>query len=251
MKQFTADNINLKYIILGKGAPLLFLHGGGLNALSYKKSIDLLSKKYQVIAPDIPCFGKSTVPRDLWDFEDFADFFSQFIDSLGVDEIVVVGHSFGGGVALALASKNKKISKIILADTAGVAPNYSPLKLIFLLVRKTFLGFLIYKNKTISLLMVRDFFRGIFKNFFAIKRIWKIFIKSIYKEYHFFGKITQPTFIVWGNSDEIFPKENAQRINQLVKDSKIEYVSGNHDWPLLMPDSFFSLIYKASEQNTT
>ena len=70
---FEADGISLKYITTGKGMPLLFLHGGGVSAFTYKNNFELLSQKYHVIAPDIPCFGESSIPNKLWDFEDFAN----------------------------------------------------------------------------------------------------------------------------------------------------------------------------------
>ncbi|MBD3329290.1 hypothetical protein GF357_02240 [Candidatus Dojkabacteria bacterium] len=66
---FETDNIQIKYTSMGKGKPLLFLHGGGVRALTYKKNLELLSQRYHVIAPDIPGFGKSSVPEELWNFE--------------------------------------------------------------------------------------------------------------------------------------------------------------------------------------
>lgn len=243
-KIFEADGIKLNYIIIGKGAPLLFLHGGGVNALTYKKNFELLSQKYQVIAPDIPCFGKSSIPNKLWNFEDFANFFSKFVDFLKLNQVVLVGHSFGGGIALNLAQKNKKISKLILIDSAGLSPDYSTLKFMYLLVAKTFRGFFLFGNKLVSLAILRYFFKEMFGNFLSIPKIWKFVFNSIYMESDIFDKIKQPTFIFWGNTDEIFPKKFAQKMNQLISNSKLEYVEGNHDWVILMPQKFFSLISK-------
>ncbi len=243
-KFFKADGITLKYFTTGKGTSLLFLHGGGVDILTYKKNLELLSQKYHVIAPDIPCFGKSSVPSEIWDFEDFAKFFSKFIDSLNLDNIVLVGHSFGGGIAINLAFKNKKISKLVLINSAGIPPNYSPLKFLYLLVAKTVRGFFLCDKKILSLVMLRDFFKNVFRKFLSLSRIWKIIINSIYKESEVFEKINQPTFIFWGDSDEIFSKKVGQRMKQRINNSKFELVEGNHDWALLMPEKFFSLIQK-------
>jgi len=153
-KFFEVDGIRSNYITIGKGTPLLFLHGGGVSALTYKKNYELLSEKYQVIAPDIPCFGKSSVPNELWNLKDFANFFSKFVDSLRFDKIILVGHSFGGGIALNLAPKNKKISKLILVDSAGLSPDYFPLKFMHLLIVKTFRGLFLFENKLMSLVII-------------------------------------------------------------------------------------------------
>jgi len=95
-----------------------------------------------------------------------------------------------------------------------------------------------------SLTILRDFFKEVFRNFLSIPKIWKIVSNSIHEKYEVFDKISQPTFIFWGNTDEIFPKKFAQKMDQLISNSKLEYVEGNHDWSLLMPQIFFNLISK-------
>ncbi|MBU1110062.1 alpha/beta hydrolase [Patescibacteria group bacterium] len=243
---FEADSIQLKYLTAGKGRPLLFLHGGGVNALTYKKNLELLSRKYHIIAPDIPCFGKSSIPNKLWDFKDYATFFSKFIATLSLDNIILVGHSFGGGIALNLALQNKKITKLILLDSAGIPPSYSALKMVSLLVIKTFRGLLLFENKLISLILLRDFATQLFRNFFSIHKIYRIVTNSFFREYDAFNKISQPTYIFWGNSDEIFSKNIAQKMNQLISNSRLEFVDGNHDWCLLMPQKLYNLICKVA-----
>ncbi len=245
-KFFEADGIRLKYITAGQGEPLLFLHGGGVNALTYIKNFELLSQKYFVIAPDIPCFGQFSVPNELWSFDDFANFFSKFIDSLTVNNIILVGHSFGGGIAISLAPKNKKISKLILLDSAGIPPDYSSLKVIYLLFVKTCHGLFLFQNKILSLVMLRDFFKEFFRHLFSLPQICKIVKNSVFREYDVFKKISQPTHIFWGNTDEVFPKKSAQKMNQLISNSKLEYIEGNHDWCLLMPQEFFKMISKVT-----
>ena len=246
-KIFEAEGIRLNYSTVGKGIPLLFLHGGGISALTYKKNFELLSEKFYVIAPDIPCFGKSSIPNQIWGFEDFALFFSKFIDSLALENIVLVGHSFGGGIALHLAPKNNKISKLILVDSAGLLPEHSSIKFTLLLVYKTFRGFFLFENKAISIKIFRDFWIEVFRNFLYSPRIWKIVFNSIYGKSHVFEEIKQPTFIFWGNSDEIFPTKNAENMDSLISNSKLKYIKGNHDWLLLMPQQFFTLVSEVAE----
>ena len=245
-KIFESNGIKLKYVIMGKGMPLLFLHGGGVSALTYKKNFELLSQKYQVIAPDIPCFGKSSIPNELWNFGDFADYFSKFINYLKIDKVILVGHSFGGGIALHLAPKNKIISKLILIDSAGLPPDYSTSKLIYLLIAKTFHSLFLFENKSMSLVIIRDFFKEMFRNFLSIPKILNILSNSIYMKSDVFEIIKKPTFIFWGNIDEIFPKKFAQKMSRLISNSKLEYVEGNHDWVLLMPQKFFNLVSKVT-----
>src|SRR3989338_3441985 len=110
-KIFQYNKISIKYFQKGAGQVILFLHGGGVRALTCLKILNPLSENYNVIAPDIPCFGESSVPDEIWGLEEYADFFDKFIDFLGINDIIVIGHSLGGGIALNLATKNRSVQK--------------------------------------------------------------------------------------------------------------------------------------------
>ena len=242
--KFYSDGITLNYITKGKGKPILFLHGGGLKALTYKKNLELLSKKYKVIAPDIPGFGNSSTPTKLWDFEDYANFFSKFIDSLNLKNIMIIGHSFGGGIAMNLATKNKRVSKLILIDSAGIAPKHSLNKIIYLLHIEMAHNIFSAKNEEISLTISSDFITRFFKNSLTVSHMFKITNNALFKKYTCFNKITQPTFIFWGYNDEVFTRDIAKKFNKRIKNSQLEYINGEHVWCLMMPEKLFELILK-------
>ncbi len=241
---FENKDVKMRYFLIGKGKPLLFLHGGGVDALTYQKSLELLSKNYQVIAPDLPCFGGSSVPKELWGFSEFSDFFSKFISHLKLKEITLVGHSFGGGIALRLALKSKKVSKLILVDSMGIRFQDSLLKIIPLMSRKTAREFLILENKSASKVIVKSFFSGVFKNRSSLSRIYSILEKTIKQDFDLFNKIKQPTVILWGDKDEVIPFKLGEEMKKKIKNSKLICVKGNHDWCILKPEKFVDLIKK-------
>ena len=104
-KTYSASGIKMHYITAGKGKPLLFLHGVLADAMIYSNMLKPFAKKYKIIAVDLPCFGKSGTPKEVWDFRDYAAFLNRFIASLGIKKLVVMGHSFGGGIAFCMAAK--------------------------------------------------------------------------------------------------------------------------------------------------
>jgi len=63
----------------------------------YSNMLKPFAKKYKIIAVDLPCFGKSGTPKDVWDFRDYAAFLNKFVASLKIKKLIVMGHSFGGG----------------------------------------------------------------------------------------------------------------------------------------------------------
>ncbi|MBD3329289.1 alpha/beta fold hydrolase [Candidatus Dojkabacteria bacterium] len=168
--------------------------------------------------------------------------FSKFIDSLELNSVTLVGHSFGGGIALNLAPINDRVSKLILIDSAGLSPNYFDSKFVYLLTLKTVRSFFLSRNKLLSLLILGDFLREVFKKFFSIPKVWNIVRKSIFHDAKTFEKIKQPTYIFWGNSDEIFSSQLAHKMAQLIGNSTLKFIDGNHDWLLLMPHDFYELV---------
>jgi pimeloyl-ACP methyl ester carboxylesterase len=116
----TADGVRLHYVERGTGTPLVLLHGNGSMIEDFESSglIDLAAKKYRVIAFDRPGFGHSKRPRTtIWTPEAQADLLAAALKQMGVQRPIVLGHSWGTLVALALASKYPgEIQALVLAS---------------------------------------------------------------------------------------------------------------------------------------
>ncbi|MCG2577925.1 alpha/beta hydrolase [Dechloromonas sp. XY25] len=100
------DGVRLHYIEHGTGPAVLLLHGNGAQAMDFVGCglVEQLASRYRVIAIDRPGFGYSARPRDrLWTPKAQATLMRRACAELGVQEPIVLGHSFGTQVALALA----------------------------------------------------------------------------------------------------------------------------------------------------
>ncbi len=87
----------------GKGAPLVLIHGF---CETHEVWLDLagrLAEKCRVLIPDLPGFGASKLPQTPFSLSDIASEMWHWLDGLGVQKPVLVGHSLGGYVALAMA----------------------------------------------------------------------------------------------------------------------------------------------------
>lgn len=234
---YDKEGIHLVYKRFGKGKTLFFLHGAGVDSDTYMESLNVLSNDFEIIAPDIPCFGKSGIPEKIWDFEDYGRFFSDFIDSLGIKDIILIGHSFGGGVSAAVSKSNKKISKLVLVNSAGIPIPYPVYMLILKIIIKGVKDTLLMRNTTAKSMM-KNFLLLLLNRPKDLKKVLKISIGSIYKSYDFFRDIDVKTFILWGENDELFKKHNASLLKSMIKNSEITYISGCHDWCILNPKKF-------------
>lgn len=79
---------------------LLFLHGWGINKFYWMNQFAFFAKKYRVIAPDMPGFGESGKNRKSWTVEDYGRDVSAILNKLDLKNVIVIGHSMSGAIAL-------------------------------------------------------------------------------------------------------------------------------------------------------
>lgn len=123
--EINIDGLKINYINKGKGNNVLLLHGWGVDTDLYKNIINDVSKYSNVYALDLPGFGKSAEPKEVWDLDMYVSLVEKFIEKMGLDRLTLIGHSFGGRIIIKLANKNGlkfKINKIILMGSAGIKP---------------------------------------------------------------------------------------------------------------------------------
>ena len=100
------DGVDLHYVERGEGPPVVLIHGNAVTHADFIASglMDRLARKHRVIAFDRPGFGHSSRPRDrLWTPAAQADLLRAALERLGIERPVVVGHSMGTMVAMAMA----------------------------------------------------------------------------------------------------------------------------------------------------
>ena len=114
----------------GSGSPLLMLHGGGPGASgvsNYSRNIAALARRFRVLVPDLPGYGKSDKALSRTDpFGDLAESMLGLLDALGVRRAAVVGNSLGGACALRMAlERPQRISRLVLMGPGGIGTSRS------------------------------------------------------------------------------------------------------------------------------
>lgn len=115
--------VKLFYEEKGNGPPILLIHGFGASTYTWRHIAPDLARDYRVIAVDMKGFGQSDKPfDDGYSVFDQADLLAQLIEDLDLRDLTIVGHSFGGGVALVLVLDQDerlkgRISKLVLLDS--------------------------------------------------------------------------------------------------------------------------------------
>ena len=125
-----AGNRAIHLVEAGSGSPLLMLHGGGPGASgvsNYSRNIAALARRFRVLVPDLPGYGKSDKALSRTDpFGDLAESMLGLLDALGVRRAAVVGNSLGGACALRMAlERPQRISRLVLMGPGGIGTSRS------------------------------------------------------------------------------------------------------------------------------
>lgn len=115
------------FVRAGSGPALLLLHGLGCDHTTWAPVLAQLAERYTVIAPDLLGHGQSDKPRGDYSLGGYANGMRDLLTILGVDKVTVVGHSFGGGVAMQFAYQfPERTERLVLVATGGLGPEVTP-----------------------------------------------------------------------------------------------------------------------------
>jgi len=221
----------MNYEIFGDGDPLLLLHGWGGEINSMLPIINTYKERYKVIVVDFPGHGKSDLAPS-WNVTDYMEYIHSFINSLGINDLIVLGHSFGGRVGILLsATYPKLVKKLILVDSGGIIPKRS-LKYYFKLYSykfaKHFMKLVIRDKEKYEYYIEEKRRKRSSNDFNALKpEMRSTFIKVVNQNLKpYLKKITCPTLIIFGEFDEDTPVYMGKILHKGIKNS-VFYVFEN------------------------
>src|SRR6185369_1581798 len=117
----------LCYYDVGRGAPLVLLHGVGGDADQWAFVLGQLSAAHRVIAIDLPGFGRSDKPAIEYRVEGYVEFLDRFLTAIGIDRASLLGHSFGGWIVASFAlAFPQRVDRLVLVDSAGIDAGAQP-----------------------------------------------------------------------------------------------------------------------------
>lgn len=128
----TADGNTMPYVVTGEGdATVLLVHCWMCDRTFWSAQIPVLSTRYRTIAVDLPGHGEATDDRENWRVADFGVDVAGLIQGLGLDNVVLVGHSMGGPASLrAAALAGDRVRGVVAVDTLHDAEYDFPAELI-------------------------------------------------------------------------------------------------------------------------
>jgi len=112
------NGVNIAFTDTGKSdTTLLFIHGWAINKEYWANQVSYFGKQYRVVTIDLPGFGQSGKNRDKWDTDTYSKDISSVIDALNLKNVILVGHSMSGDIALQATVNNpNKIIALVGVD---------------------------------------------------------------------------------------------------------------------------------------
>jgi pimeloyl-ACP methyl ester carboxylesterase len=228
--------------------PLLLVHGWAISTAPYQEILTLLAQHHSLIAPDLPGFARSNCPQLLQDYHSYATLLLKFVDALSLQKVHLVGHSFGGGIAIEMASlEPQRIQSLILVDSTGIPVD----SILALLLRRAIEMPAQLSLSKLKLLLVdipQVFIRNLAFNPKQVIQSLALSLKADVRSA--LPQIQSPCLLLWSERDLTIPLSIAQELSQRIQHAQLVTVpEGFHEWALLHPNKFVSIVSGFITQN--
>lgn len=240
------DGLRARFSATGSGADVVLMHGWGCDLSIWNGVYDHLEKAgFRVTSLDFPGFGESVEPSVPWGMEEYAAWFEKFLATRGIEDPVLIGHSFGGRVALIHASR-KPVGKVVLVDAAGVKPRRSAgyyMKVLSFKAFKCLAPIVLGKRKATELIEARRAKAGS-ADYNAASPTMRGTLSRVVNEdlRRFMPSISAPTLLVWGEKDTATPLKDAKTMERLISDAGLVVFPGAGHYSFLERPAQFAAI---------
>jgi pimeloyl-ACP methyl ester carboxylesterase len=242
------------YAVIGHGLPVLFLHGWGLGDHAYRGVVRrIASHGCRVYAPALPGFGHTpSLPPRSFSLAGYAAWAEEFIRNVGPDEpVVVVGHSFGGGVAIRFAHDfPAAVRALVLVNSIGGSAWRRGKTLKSMRQRPLWDWGLHFpadvwplpQARKVIPVMLEDAVPNLMRN---PRALWKVGNLArgadLQPELEELKRRGLPVTVIWARRDGIIPRESFDALCVAVGATG-RVVDGSHSWLLADPDAFSEII---------
>ncbi|WP_374945493.1 alpha/beta fold hydrolase [Agreia sp.] len=246
-RSIVVGGVDTNYHDVGEGPVLLMLHGSGPGVsawANWRGVIPDLATRFRVIAPDLLGFGRTRPSAEqTYDISSWMDHLHGFIDALGLEQLSVVGNSFGGGLALRVAiSRPDAVTRLVVMGSVGVPSTITPgLEAVW--------GFTPSFENMRRLLDIFAFDSSRATDELAKLRLAAATRSGVHEAYAQMFRaprqraldemnvpeadlksITQPTLILHGRDDRVIPLSNSIALNALIDDSQLHVFGRCGHW---------------------
>jgi 2-hydroxymuconate-semialdehyde hydrolase len=258
-RRVDAGGIHTNYLEAGHGRPVVMLHGSGPGVSAFanwRLTIPTLAESFRVVAPDLVGFGFSDRPAGIdYTMTTWVSQMEGFVDALGLDSFAVVGNSFGGALALRLATLHpERVDGLVLMGSVGVPfpltdgldnvwgyePSVAAMRKVldcFAFDRSLVDDELVEVRYRAS---IEPGFQESYASMFPAPR--QRWIDALVTDDDAIRAIGCPTLIVHGREDAVIPVSTSMRLFELIPDARLHLFGGCGHWTQIEKAAEFNVL---------
>lgn len=217
------NDININYIKYGnnKKDTVVLLHGWGQNIDMMKPVGNYLEDDYNILIIDLPGFGESTEPTYAWSLDDYVEAVRKIIEKEKIKNPIVMGHSFGGKLAILYAAKYDTKKLVLFAPPINHNHKVSMKSKVLKSIKK------LPMMDKIGEKMKKHMGSTDYRNASPVMR--EILVNHVNTDiYDKLDDIKASTLIIWGEEDMAVNPSVAYEIESKIKDSGVVMLPGTH-----------------------
>ncbi|HTZ08002.1 MAG TPA: alpha/beta fold hydrolase [Acidimicrobiales bacterium] len=236
----------------GEGAPVVFLHGWGLDHRVYKRALGrLVAGGAHVIAPALPGFGgTASLPAPEQTLAGYAGWVVRFLDAVGVGEPVeLLGHSFGGGVAILVAHDHpEQVRGLVLINSIGASAWTRRGAILRTMAQRPLWDWGLHfgddvwplrQARRVLPVILAEALPNLVREPVAFWRVAGIARRAnLTSELDELKRRRLPVVVLWGDRDRIVTREAFEEMCELLGRPQSMTIEGSHSWLIADPDAF-------------
>ncbi len=251
-KQIVVHDVLVNYYISSvKKAPktLLFLHGWRSNSKVWFPLLKRLQRDFTLYSLDLPGFGDSEIPEKPWTHADYVTVVSEFVTRLNMKNVAVVGHSFGGSVAMRLAIQLPKLVRLlVLVDSSGIRKKTAvkTTKNVIAKIAKPVFQIPFMKKPREAI------YRMLGAEDYVVTPYLKDTFRNIIQEdlTMYLAQIKQKTLLIWGKDDIDSPLHHAHLMERMIPNASLVIVpNAGHFSFTDQPEQFTDVLLTFLQKN--
>jgi 3-oxoadipate enol-lactonase/4-carboxymuconolactone decarboxylase len=266
MGDVIANGISIHYEVKGKGEEkLIFIHGGFNSSKVWGKVMGLMPEGLECFALDTRGCGDSEKPKEGYSFAMLSQGVASFMDALDIDRANIIGHCFGGNIAIYFAANfPEKVNRVVLVDTVARKSTISALmtsegikglmeseQVKGLLTGEAIsvesftwgmisrlIDFMVYDPAKLTLSDAAAFLDGFLKADMSggTQSLSSLISADLEAE---LKKIKRPLLVIHGAEDKLYPPEEGRFIAESVPSGKLAIIERSGHFPLIeQPEEF-------------
>lgn len=261
-----AGAVNVRYWAVGdRGTPVILLHGGGGSAEFWIYNIHALGQQHRVYALDMVGAGRSDKPVASYSLTYQAQFIKDFIDTLNLERVTLIGNSMGGGTALQFALLfPQRLDRLVLVDSFALGREIAPglrltalpgvvqllrpsRRMLMAMLKHNFhqptriaQAWLDLRYPLFAMTDRKPALAQIARTNLSLLGVRAAVYRPIVRQ---LANITAPTLIVWGQQDRILPVAHAYVAAKAIPNSRLHiFEDCGHHPHLECPEAFNQLV---------